>query len=152
MSNESDRTIFDVARYIFDSWQRPYITQIELYKLLWFCQGWYIAGKGDPLFSEKFEAHKFGPVPVDLWNIFKGIPRLFKKDFDTLIKGDPEKVTGDAKTIVDLVLKHYGEYSQAILIYLSHKGEPWEKNHSKRDKTIPLVEIKEYFSQFKTAE
>ena len=138
-------TIFDVAKYIFEDWHKSYITQIELYKLLWFCQGWHYNVTQKPMFEEDFEAWDSGPVPRVLWNIFRGRLNLHKHDFDSMGIGNADKVSGVSKKVIDKVLNHYGYFSQEVLIYLSHKSDPWKKNNPKSDQLIPREEIKDYF-------
>ena len=140
---DASSNIFDVASYIFEKWHKPYITQIELYKLLWFCQGWHFNVREKPLFNELFEAWNNGPVPRELWNIYKGKINLYERDFRNL--GDSDNVPTKSKKIIKKVLNHYGKFSQTTLIYLSHQCKPWKNNHNKIPQTIPQDEIEEYF-------
>ena len=139
-------SIYDVAKYIFDNWHKSYITQIELYKLLWFCQGWHFNVTNEPLFKEDFEAWVNGPVSPELWKIFKGRVRLFSEDFDG-ISGNAGKVMKDnnARMVVDKILLAYGRLSQAKLIYLTHQCIPWQNHVDESDQIIPQDEIREYF-------
>lgn len=147
MIEKPEVTIFDVAKYIFENWHRDYITQIELYKLLWFCQGWHYNVTGHPLFFEEFEAWDRGPVPRVLWDIHKGKVKLYERDFLT---GKASRISGDSRIVVDKVIQHYGKFAQATLIYLSHRCDPWKEYHShgRNNQQIPLEAIKDYFCKF----
>lgn len=149
-SKEIDQiTLFDVAKFIYDKWHRTYITQIELHKLLWFCQGWYYYATNKILFEEGFEAWQNGPVSPKLWNYFKGTVSLYKEDFDNLPVGDSRKLKRKkvVMKVVKKVLRVYGQFSQAELIYLTHQCDPW-KNHVDSDlQIIPKDEIMKYFQK-----
>ena len=138
-------TIQDVAKYIFEYLERPYISHTSLYKLLWFCQGWHYNTTGKPLFEETFEAWENGPVPKVLWNKFREKTELVEKEFKDL--GDSKKITGLSQYIVDTVLERYGNFTPSALRDLSHKCTPWIKYFQKDDQTIPNDEIQEYFCE-----
>ena len=53
----------DVAREIRQ--QLPRVGILKLQKLLYYCQGWYIAWTDAPLFGEQIEAWANGPVVAD---------------------------------------------------------------------------------------
>lgn len=145
MSNEvATVTIYDAAKYIFKYLDRS-LSQIELYKLLWFCQGFHYGNTGIPLFKEPFEAWEHGPVPRILWTHFRGKTRLTIDDFADF--GRARKIKGRSKKIVDLVLDHYGQYSPSALRQLSHQCRPWIDHKDDVDQTIPNSEIYDYFKQ-----
>ena len=63
------------ARYILllaqNTEQEPeLITQLRLHKLLYYAQGWHLGIRGQPLFAERIEAWKHGPVVAPLYPKF----------------------------------------------------------------------------------
>ncbi|HJZ56058.1 MAG TPA: type II toxin-antitoxin system antitoxin SocA domain-containing protein, partial [Gemmataceae bacterium] len=68
-------TAMDVARYLLQLAGRgdepELMTQKRLYKLLYYVQGWTLAWYGRPMFADRIEAWREGPVPPDLYSQFK---------------------------------------------------------------------------------
>lgn len=57
--------IIDVAQYIYDEYKRQsgeVIDEMKLHKLLYFAQRESLAITNTPMFNEKFEGWKYGPV------------------------------------------------------------------------------------------
>ena len=73
----------EMAHYILGYASRKQIpvTNLKLQKLLFFCQGWYLASKGSLLFDESFEAWPKGPAIYDVWSAFKGFGKQSDSDF-----------------------------------------------------------------------
>src|SRR5579872_5281695 len=80
-----------VANLLLDAADRRrlHLTQLSLYKLLYFSHGWYLADKASPLIIHDFEAWKYGPVVKvlrDEFAKFKDRPitsRAYKLDIYT---------------------------------------------------------------------
>lgn len=110
----------EMAHYILGYASRKQIpvTNLKLQKLLFFCQGWYLASKGSLLFSESFEAWPKGPAIYDVWSAFKGFGKnpiaVLPKDID--LNGDEDMVNG----ILDL----YTPIDEWVLVRMSH-GKSW---------------------------
>lgn len=49
-----------------------HITHLKLYKLVYYAQALSLVLLGRPLFADKIEAHRHGPVPPALWEEYKG--------------------------------------------------------------------------------
>jgi uncharacterized phage-associated protein len=103
----------DVAREI--RLRKPDVGTLKLQKLLYYCQGWYLAWTGNALFGEKIEAWANGPVVADLWHAEnKGRPTPAARQLDPR-----------ANEIVDYVLARYGSLSGSELKQLTHTEAPW---------------------------
>ena len=103
----------DVAREIRQ--QLPRVGILKLQKLLYYCQGWYIAWTDAPLFGEQIEAWANGPVVADFWhdeNKNRGTPA-------------PSQLDARGTEIVTYVLARYGRLSGEELRELTHKEAPW---------------------------
>lgn len=113
-------TAMDVARYIlwYTAQHGVKVTNLKLQKLLFFCQGWYLALKGEPLFVGKIQAWPKGGVHYESW-------REYNRWGRDPISAIPDDVNIQAD--VDLVNKILDEYmcvDQWILVKLSH-GDAW---------------------------
>lgn len=102
------------------------ITPMKLMKLVYIAHGWYLAIKGEPLFSERIEAWKYGPVIPDLYHDTKQFgrnpipPQIIDDGF---VNG----VDDETKEFIDDVLSRYGDYSAFDLSSFTHQsGTPWD--------------------------
>lgn len=122
----------DVARYLLHLAASQTSTpedidspsHLRLQKLLYYAQGWYLAMTGSPLFSERIEAWKHGPVVKDVYHVFsnfgyQAIPP------DQGASGD--NLTSIQKLTVQSVWAMYKEYSATALSRMTHEEEPWRK-------------------------
>jgi uncharacterized phage-associated protein len=69
----AETTARRVAEYIlFTAHERSIeMTNLKLQKLLYYCQAWYLAFLGKPLFGERIEAWIHGPVVPPVFGSFK---------------------------------------------------------------------------------
>lgn len=91
-------------------------TDMQLYKLAYYVQAWNIAWEGRPMFDERIEAWRHGPVPVDY---------RAEQKFGTV--GVARSLPDDAREVVDAVLDYYGHMTAAQLRKLSHEDDPWQE-------------------------
>ncbi|WP_161967976.1 Panacea domain-containing protein [Fimbriiglobus ruber] len=99
------------------------MTPLRLHKLLYFCQGWYLAWYDRPLFADEVEAWEHGPVvPVvyaHSWGRGSGpIGDL----------GDPCDLSAVDQKAIEQVWRGYRKYSAWGLRDMTHNESPW-KNH-----------------------
>jgi len=104
-------TAIDVLRYI-KSRQSLY-GEVQAQKLAYFVQAWGLVWTGKPVFSERIEAWKMGPV----------VPALRFRTAD--VSASPGSLSQDERAIVDAVLDHYGRHSGAALVELTPHQRPW---------------------------
>lgn len=106
-------TARDVVAYIES--RLPQATEMQLCKLAYYAQAWNIVWEGRPLFPDRIEAWKYGPVPVACWSERKyGTPQI------------PEPLDGEAKQVVSAIIDFYGRMSASELSRLSHQESPWK--------------------------
>ena len=98
------------------------ITNLKLQKLVYYCQGFYLAFNNVPLFPEPIEAWDHGPVCPPLYQTFKQygsnpIP----------VNGDSftGKLTKEEQEVVIEVYGVYGQYSAWRLREMTHQEPPW---------------------------
>lgn len=106
--------VFDVVAYITQ--QAGAVDRLKLQKLVYYAQGWSLAWDGAPLFRERIEAWRAGPVVRDLWAA---------QNHDHPRTGDPARLTEPERATLDEVLRFYGARDGAWLSELSHREDPW---------------------------
>lgn len=116
----------DVARYLVrlaaSESEPDFLSHMRLQKLLYYTQGWSLALRDRPMFSERIEAWAHGPVVRDLYPLFA--------DFgDTPIPPErmalPESLSPDDRAFVESVWEAYKGYSTTSLREMTHKERPW---------------------------
>ena len=116
----------DVARYLVHlaaSEPEPdYLSHMRLQKLLYYTQGWSLALRDRPMFSERIEAWAHGPVVRDVYPHFA--------DFgDTPILPEsvalPQSLSAEDRSFIDSVWEAYKVYSTISLRRMTHKEAPW---------------------------
>lgn len=89
---------------------------MKLCKLAYYAQAWHLAWEGRPLFDERIEAWKHGPVPVATYSARR--------------YGDaqPAKpLSAEQRSVVDAIIGHYGKMDPMRLAELTHKELPWRE-------------------------
>ncbi|WP_020467861.1 Panacea domain-containing protein [Zavarzinella formosa] len=96
------------------------LNQMRLYKLMYYAQGWSMAWYLEPLFDDRIEAWKLGPVP-------KNIRRELQSFGDDPISGlgEPEALTVRARDLIGAVWNKFREFSGFGLSDRTHKEPPW---------------------------
>ncbi|KKU50165.1 MAG: Prophage protein [Parcubacteria group bacterium GW2011_GWB1_49_7] len=97
------------------------ITNLKLQKLLYFAQASHMALFNKPLFTEKIEAWKWGPVIPSIYHHYssnKNKPLPLDKSFKGI---DNDKKSEFIKGVWDL----FGKYSAIELMKITHKHKPW---------------------------
>ena len=121
--------IIDVANYILEISREEspdddydLITPMKLQKLVYFCQGYFLALNGTPLFSEPIEAWDHGPVCPTLYHLFK---RYGSSPLVATI--DPKRIMLSEleKHIIGMVYNSYKQYSPSGLRNITHREGPW---------------------------
>lgn len=151
-----------VANYLLDlgdSEGFP-LTQVSLYKIIYFCYGWYLITTGTRLFKNSFEAWEYGPVVRVLRDEFKSFGRnnitgratkldlaSGERDF-----ADPSLDEYDKK-FVSQIFTTYRVYDAWELSDMTHEpGSPWDKLWNARGSVARLglriydEEIKNHFT------
>jgi uncharacterized phage-associated protein len=117
-----------------------YITQMELYKHLFFAHGWYLVVNDRPLIEDKFEAWEFGPVQPLLRSQLKNVADKkidIRFSIIDIFAGHKYIPHGDMKEEdVSFLVSIYDSYSKYSAYRLSDethvRGGPWDIvwNHS----------------------
>jgi len=130
---------------------RP-ITQMQLQKMLYFAQGYYLAKYDESLIKEGFQAWKFGPVIPRIYDIYKffgSYPITSNPDYFTF----EQEVCPD-ETAMESVEYTWNATSHLTAMQLSNwthlEGSPWAKAYKPNDTGIFIDNdvIKDYFKKF----
>lgn len=112
-------TVLDVAAYILRKQGR--MSTWKLQKLVYYSQAWFLVWEDTPLFEEPIQAWANGPVVRELYEKHAG-----KFQIAALPEGDPNALSADQKTCIDVVLNDYGHRSGQWLSELAHMEAPWK--------------------------
>lgn len=123
--------VIEVAEYILEQIEET--TAMKLQKLVYYCQAWHLAWTEKPLFIERIEAWRNGPVIPVLFNKHKGAFKLVPGFFRKINDKTTEKLTSNEKDIIDRVLKYYRSKDPHWLSQLTHMEDPWKKA---RDRSV----------------
>lgn len=137
ITNESIRSFFaeisimDVAAYILH--RKGTMSCMKLQKLCYYANEWYKVWYQQPLFQEKFESWKTGPVCRKLFEETEG-ERLCKvSEHD--ISGNKDVLDEDAQNSVNKVLDYYGNMSSQALLNMT-LDDQFAKKSEETDETV----------------
>lgn len=113
-------SVAKAASYIYQRYKEEKetcIDEMKLHKLLYLSQRESIIITGEPMFSAPFEAWKFGPVVVEVRD-------LYRKDAlnQTLTESDMEMY----KPVFDYVFVNYASKDSWSLSNLTHSESSWK--------------------------
>lgn len=113
-------SVSKAASYIFHRYKEETetcIDEMKLHKLLYLSQRESIIVTGEPMFSAPFEAWKYGPVVVEVRD-------LYRKDAlnETLTGQELEKY----KPVFDYVFANYANKDSWSLSILTHSETSWQ--------------------------
>ena len=138
-------------------------TPFQLIKLVFISHGRTLAAEDRPLIRDRIEAWKYGPVIPVLYHELRvwRDERVMALHYcgtrpnanDEVIKNRKElftqALTDSERDMIDLTVKHYGNWSFGDLQRLCHEqGSPWDKHYDGKFGTeIPDETIKEYYKK-----
>jgi|GEM_PF-287427 len=144
----------EVARYLIhlaapsEDEDADYLGHMRLHKLLYYVQGWYLAALGKPLFLERIEAWRFGPVVKDLYPHFCE----FSKCIPPSEGYESPSLSVKQKAFIRSVWDEYKKYSATALSEMTHRELPWREARGDLGPSdqcsaeIHLDSIRDYFA------
>ena len=100
------------------------LTPLQLMKLVYMGNGWMLAYTGKPLFDDRIEAWKYGPVIPTLYHQTKGFGSSVITQQLPAPTGDV--IDPDAGNLFEVMIDKYGKLSGIALSNLTHRpGSPW---------------------------
>jgi uncharacterized phage-associated protein len=96
---------------------------MQLLKLVYISHGWHLEMRKRPMFRNRIEAWRHGPVIPDVYNAFRGQDIYVKEvpgfPADDIIEYDVD--------LLDQIYKLYGEFTPFKLSDMTHEpGGPWD--------------------------
>lgn len=139
----------DVARYILE--QRDarghMTTTFALQKLLYYCQSWVLVATGRPLFDERIEAWRHGPVAPAVYPYCKGRRYVFPREIP---EGESSALDLQERLIVDRVLTMFEHSADAKLgdelETMSHEERPWASVQAEPNNEISQESMLDFYS------
>lgn len=116
------------------------ISNLKLQKLLYYCQGVYLAIYGTPLFNEHVCAWKHGPVVPLIWHEYKEFgARAIPSPSDA----PWEDLSPEQEGVIREVFDVFGQFSAWKLRNMTHDEPPW-RNASEGHR-ISHESMRDYF-------
>ena len=114
----------DVAMYVItysnNKLERG-ITNLKLQKLLYYIQAEFLIDRRDPLFEDKIEAWRHGPVVRDVYAYFKG---YLDNPIENIYK-PRNSFKGHKEFLINKVVDRYKNEDGWELVRLTHQEDPW---------------------------
>lgn len=135
--------VLQATSYIYHRYQEEFnatIDEMKLHQLLYFAQRESLILLREHMFAANFEAWKYGPVIVEIRDIYK------KEQFSDLLS---EKELEKFKPVFDVVFERYAARSSWSLRNVSHNETSWRRarvglsDYDKGSNIILLEHIKE---------
>ncbi|MDR0407473.1 MAG: DUF4065 domain-containing protein [Campylobacteraceae bacterium] len=119
-------TAMDVAKYMIDKCENDNhpITNLQLQKMLYYVQCFFLVEKKKPLFDDDFEAWKFGPVIPDVYReyrIYGALP--ISSDAD---KAEIDIDNKEMELLNDIIKKTRVMYPWRLVEQSHAKGKAWD--------------------------
>lgn len=125
-----------------------YLTPMQLQKLLYFAQGYFLGCYNKPMFSDDIKAWEYGPVIPDVYNAFSAFGG---KGIDVLCSIKAGDFTKEELRTLEIVYDKYSQYSGIKLSQITHEaGSPWSV--TKRNETITLDKMRDYYEDYMLSE
>ncbi|MFH1620548.1 MAG: type II toxin-antitoxin system antitoxin SocA domain-containing protein [Patescibacteria group bacterium] len=121
------------------------LTNLKLQKLLYFAQAVSLSLKDQPLFNDKIEAWKFGPVIPVVYHALKEFENAPVK-----ITSATQEISPEVASLLENVWSVYGKFSAHELVNITHNHLPWKEVYLSGGKNneITAESIKKYYADY----
>lgn len=111
---------------------------MQLLKLVYIAHGWHLEMRGAPLFANKIEAWRHGPVIPDVYHAFRGQGVTISAP----VAGyQPIGFPAEYENFLEQIYTIYGGMSAFALSELTHTpGGPWETATKQRGFFAPITD------------
>lgn len=133
-------SVRDVARYVVDKCYRDGnpVSNLQLQKILYFLQLFFVEVFGVLMFSEEFEAWPYGPVMPSVYRRFSGFGGA---PIEMSFEDASAFLSKDHRDVIDVAIQVLSKKSPWDLVRVSHAdGSPWDVIYNRRRQykgTIP---------------
>lgn len=119
----------DLIRLAAAEDEPQFLTHLQLQKLLYYVQGWSLAMRNTPMFSERIEAWAHGPVVRDVYPAFAAHGYLpITSNFATTQDesgSSPHELEPEECELTRAVWESYKGFSASHLWSMTHSERPW---------------------------
>ena len=135
--------------------EADFLTPLRVQKLLYYCEGWSLARRGQRLFPDHIEAWPHGPVVPGVWRYFS------KFGSNPIIPAEvprPGRITPAEQKLIVEVWDGYKGFSAWALRTMTHEEEPWVEARAgcsptaKTSRRISRATMRRFFSELDEAE
>jgi uncharacterized phage-associated protein len=98
------------------------LTNLQLHKLLYFAQAWSLAIRGNPLYVDRIEAWRHGPIVPAVHATYK---EYGSRPIDPESAGQPSGLSDETIAFVRSIWESYKGYSALRLRDMTHQETPW---------------------------
>lgn len=132
------------------------VSNLKLQKVLYFIDGFYMQKNNTPFFKENIEAWPYGPVVVEVYNMFQNYGSNFIPKTSSYFEFDNHKLYDkeysdnifkkDDYEFITKIVERLKCYSAFQLVDITHRQTPWKEAIKKGNRTIiSKVSIQNYF-------
>jgi len=120
-------TALNTARYLVrlatpnEDEDNDCLCHLRLQKLLYYAQGWHLAATGTPLFPDRIEAWKHGPVVRSVYPVFKE----YRLAIPPTQGSEPAELSARDRDFIRSIWERYAEFSATALRNMTHRESPW---------------------------
>lgn len=121
------------------------LTNLKLQKLLYFAQAASLSLKDKPLFNDRIEAWKFGPVVPTVYQALKSFGNEPVK-----MTGPAQDVSSEVAVLLEDVWGVYGKFSAHELVNITHNHLPWKEvyDSGSADNEIKTENMRRYYADY----
>ena len=101
------------------------IEQMKLLKLVYYAQAWSLVWCGSPLFSDRIEAWKHGPVVPRVRDAYERGRGTVPLGLHDLRGASTERVCHEQRRCISIVAKMYSWMTSSALREKTHEEDPW---------------------------
>lgn len=151
MQHSKARSVANEFIRLADREEEPVLlTNLHVQKLLYYAQGWHAAMRdGRPLFNERIEAWKLGPVVPQVYGDFK---RFGAGAVRPVGAASSDTLDEDSRAIIRSVWEGCKVFSALELSRMTHQEAPWRDHfrpdsEGRGDQVIPVAALAAYFAR-----
>jgi uncharacterized phage-associated protein len=118
-----------------------YLTPMQIMKLVYIAHGWSLALNQRPLFSDRIEAWKYGPVIPGLYQDLKtyGSGSVTAQLRTGVFGGSATTPDDDDRKFIESVYKSYGALNGLRLSAMTHEdGTPWSQTYKSGNMNLEI--------------
>jgi len=120
-------TALDTARYLVllseQQEEAEPVTNLRLQKLLYYVQGWSLAARQRPMFADRIEAWRHGPVVPSVY----AKVRNESQPIEVADLGVPDSLSEQDERFIHAIWDHYKKFAANELRRMTHAERPWRK-------------------------